>query len=166
MELELCSSPARIRNGLPSTTSWRAPCRVSKCGRESSAAACAVPGDATCAAARARQNVRRCVFIVVSLFGIFICGLKLGRRHGEIAPACSFQCGTQGSIGHHHLELSINLAFCQEYKNEFIAFARSLILHLPCFVELTDGPDGLEFPGVKRMRQSCVRPTRNGRRPR
>ena len=31
-----------IRNGLPSTTSWRTPCRVSKCGWESSAAACAV----------------------------------------------------------------------------------------------------------------------------
>src|ERR1035437_10327341 len=47
-ELELRNSPPRIRNGLPSTTSWRTPCRVSKCGREGP------PGPAwTCTAIKA-----------------------------------------------------------------------------------------------------------------
>src|ERR1017187_5739695 len=65
--LELCSSPPRMRNGLPSTIDWRAPWRVSKCGREPPPAVSVLPGDAMCAAARARQMVRKCVFMAVSL---------------------------------------------------------------------------------------------------
>ena len=63
-----------IRNGLPSTISWRAPCRSFQVRLPESSAARAVAGDASCAAARARQMVRRCVFIVVSLIvGLLTC---------------------------------------------------------------------------------------------